>query len=326
MGVIEPLPGFDYRTTQQSRVYKFDRKYFMTMGISRTTINNIVHIDCNYLSRIETRRRLPAVRPEILACYPDAEPAVRELYTYLVQIFLPERYPTIFVQSWNSQTLENKITGDGLPFTCPRDILQALQLLNAHVDDDFLFTLPSKRTDGAEGEEFFLRALVWAFPNRSEPSKRIGRSMKALHVRVPKYAEKLDVSMDRYFSRLETGQVVVRSNWGVSIKASQTSSQLTDADYLSEPSGDVSIDKIFVRCELQTLFKLPASGARVLSIHEYVYPLQDIIDDGQAQAMLEAIDGLKKGNVPEIWNYKRASTWSDQVKKLLNEALAKEID
>lgn len=56
---------------------------------------------------------------------------------------------------------------------------------------------------------------------------------------------------------------------------------------------------------MQTLFKLPTSGARVLSIHEYVYPLHQIIDDGDASAMLEAIDGLKKGNVPEIWDYKR---------------------
>lgn len=112
--------------------------------------------------------------------------------------------------------MQNKITGDSLPLNCPVDISQALRLLNAHIDDDFLITLPSKRTDGEEGEEFFLHAFVWAFPNRTKPSERIGRSLKTVHARVPKYHKKLDVSMDRYFSRLETGQVVFRSNVSVS--------------------------------------------------------------------------------------------------------------
>jgi hypothetical protein len=58
---------------------------------------------------------------------------------------------------------------------------------------------------------------------------------------------------------------------------------------------------MFVRCELQTLFRLPASRALVLSIHEYVHPMQQIKDAGDGPALLEAIDGIRKGNVPEMW-------------------------
>lgn len=171
-----------------------------------------MHIDSDYPTRIETRRKLPADRPEVLACNPEAEFAVRELYTYLVQILLPQRYPTVFVTSQDQSRLSNMITGDSLPVNCPENSSEALRFLNAHVDDDFLITMPSKRTDGQEGEEFFLHAFIWAFPNRTDPSERIGRSLKTVHARVPKYDEKLDASMDRYFSRLETGQIVFRSN------------------------------------------------------------------------------------------------------------------
>lgn len=62
--------------------------------------------------------------------------------------------------------------------------------------------------------------------------------------------------------------------------------------------------QIYVRCELQTLFRLPVTGARIFTIHEYVYPLQQIKDEGLGPAMIEAIAGLKTGNVPEIWDYR----------------------
>lgn len=70
---------------------------------------------------------------------------------------------------------------------------------------------------------------------------------------------------------------------------------LADMDYFPQ---------VFVRSELQTLFALPETGARILSIHEYLYPLQEIKDEGNGPAMAAAIDGLKEGNVPSIWNYK----------------------
>lgn len=34
MGLITPLPDFNYKTVKPPRVYKFVPKYFMTMGLS----------------------------------------------------------------------------------------------------------------------------------------------------------------------------------------------------------------------------------------------------------------------------------------------------
>lgn len=64
---------------------------------------------------------------------------------------------------------------------------------------------------------------------------------------------------------------------------------------------------MFLRCELQTVFRLPRSRALVLSIHEYVYPMESVKEIGDGPALIEAIDGLKKGNVPDMWDYKRST-------------------
>lgn len=168
-----------------------------------------MHIDSSYLSRLAARRAVADKRPEVLACLPGAEPVVHELYTYLVHEWLPRRYPTIFKRSLNQNVLENEVTGEHLPLTPPLDGRKALEILNQNVDDDVLLMCPQSED---EGGGFALNALMWAFPNHSDPKKRLGGSLRDLHQRVPRYREKLELSMDRFFGKLEVGKVVCRSN------------------------------------------------------------------------------------------------------------------
>ncbi|KAH7024784.1 uncharacterized protein B0I36DRAFT_332031 [Microdochium trichocladiopsis] len=315
LGTITPLTDYDYLHAEPRRVYKFQPKFFMTMGLQSTDINHILHIDSDYLERLQARRNVAAIRPEVLACLPRGLPAVHEFYNYLVHQWLPGRYPTIFTLFPERQTLENTVTGEHLPLTPPADGRQTLEILNRNLDDDVLFMTP--RSDNEE-DGLALNALMWCFPNTSDPRQRLGGSLREVHQRVPGYKEKLGMSMDRYFRRLQVGRVVCRTNWAVSIKASQTESQLTDKDYRGSAPTEIDPAKIYLRCELQTLFRLPVSGARVFIIHEYVYPLQQIKDEGLGPAMIQSIDGLKEGNVPAIWDYKEAPKWAEAVKQFLS--------
>jgi hypothetical protein len=72
-----------------------------------------------------------------------------------------------------------------------------------------------------------------------------------------------------------------------------------------------------VRCELQTLFALPKTKGRILSLHLYLYPLKQIKDEGLGKELCQAIEGLKEGNVPAFWRYKRAPVWQEKVKEFL---------
>jgi hypothetical protein len=72
-----------------------------------------------------------------------------------------------------------------------------------------------------------------------------------------------------------------------------------------------------MRCELQILFTLPKSGGRILLVHLYLYSFQQIKDEGLAEKLCEATDGLKLRNVPAFWRYKRAPVWQKKVKEFL---------
>lgn len=145
----------------------------------------------------------------MIACLPVAEPAVFEFYTYIVQIWLPQRYPTIFTLSSEEQVLQNRVTGEALPLAHPVTGREALELLNRNLDDDFLFMMP---TGNEEGHGFLLQALIWAFPDHTDPAKRLGATLNDLHARVPGYREKLEGSLDRFFRKFESGRIICRSN------------------------------------------------------------------------------------------------------------------
>lgn len=71
--------------------------------------------------------------------------------------------------------------------------------------------------------------------------------------------------------------------------------------------------EVYVRCELQTLHRLPRTKAVVFAFHTYMYPLQDIKADGTGPDLIDAIAGLDQGNVPGMAKYKRRDDWGQQI-------------
>ncbi|KAF7196818.1 hypothetical protein HII31_01736 [Pseudocercospora fuligena] len=74
---------------------------------------------------------------------------------------------------------------------------------------------------------------------------------------------------------------------------------------------------MFLRAERQVLHRLPQSGAIVFCVRQYIYAIRNIKEEGSGEAFAEAIDGLKLGNAPDIYYYKRAAEWGDAVKRYL---------
>lgn len=79
----------------------------------------------------------------------------------------------------------------------------------------------------------------------------------------------------------------------------------------------VPCSQTFVRCERQTLHRLPKSLAVVFAFRTYLYPIQEIKDEGLGPDLADAIDGLQKGNAPGMHFYKRGVVWGEAVKKYL---------
>jgi hypothetical protein len=116
-------------------------------------------------------------------------------------------------------------------------------------------------------------------------------------------------------------QELISEKWAIATNASLWEDgeyHLYEGQEVSSDDADVDIVNCYIRCELQTLFALPKSGGRILSVHLYLYPLQQVKDEGLAGELLQAIDGLKEENAPGFWRYKRAPIWEEKIKAFLS--------
>lgn len=131
-----------------------------------------------------------------------------ELYIWLVGTYLPTRFPTLFTLT--STSLYNGATSLPLPLCPPADPIKTLEILGSNLDEDFLLLLPS-----SDGDGYVLKGYVTCFPAGFNTKEKFGLKLRDIHGPVPGYKEKIGLSMDRFFDRLEVGRVVLRSNWSI---------------------------------------------------------------------------------------------------------------
>ncbi|KAI9374682.1 hypothetical protein BJX61DRAFT_275241 [Aspergillus egyptiacus] len=193
---------------------------------------------------------------------------------------------------------------------------------------------------------YILQSYSTYYPAGFDTRTKLGRPLAEIHSPVPGYKAKLEKSMDRFFARIEVGKFVVRTNWSVmtpgnglfaafgglhdvssapgengvkngSAAAQQQSEKGKGKEKDEIPTDGFDGKDTYLRVERQTLHRLPKSKALVFAFHTYLYPLQDIKDEGLGEEMAAAIDGLKEGSVPAIHTYKRGPYWGEAVKAFL---------
>jgi hypothetical protein len=95
---------------------------------------------------------------------------------------------------------------------------------------------------------------------------------QAVHAPVPHYSAKLEKSMDRFFASLPIGKIVKRANWSISTNGDLfclKGNHMTEEELgLVEGKGEeeeVDLKKTVLRCERQTLHRLPRTGGLVFA-------------------------------------------------------------
>ncbi|PYH37144.1 proline-specific permease [Aspergillus neoniger CBS 115656] len=297
-------------------------------SIERATLSELIQIDKHYLTRITLRTTLiQDKRASVLGASPRSIPAVKELYSFLVNDYLPRRYSTIFQRvsittstSASAPTimLRNTVTGETIPSTPPTDAEEALAIIGRQVEEDFLLLLPPQPSslrddDKKEGtnKQMTLEAFIGCFPNGFNWAGKFRKSLASIHVPVPDYTTKLRASMDRYLERLKVGECVKRANWTVSVDGEL---HAASSMHLYEGEEVVELKELDVNT---MLFRLPISRAVVFVVRTYMYPLQDVKKEGNGPRLVEAIAGLKEGSSPGFHFYKRAAVWQRAVSEYL---------
>jgi hypothetical protein len=315
-------------------------------------MSELLQMDNTYISRIQLRRQIMDSHPEAtLACNPVGEQATFELYEWLVGTYLPRRFPTCYElvnvekvsgeitpaqqhQQGNEPThLLNNVTSEYIPLQATSP-LTALRTLGSHIDTDFLILLP-KQTEGDEENEpqlaYHLEAFSTTFPSGFSTLSKLGLPLSAIHTPVPQYARKIGKSMDRFFARLEVGKLVRRANWtitttpelfvesGTHFHGFDEMSPAEQEVCIAEQRRELDVGEMRLRCERQTLMRLPTTGALVFAFKTYLTSLEEVKDEGNGEALAEATEGFLKGSVPEMDTYKRAVIWGDLVRDFLRD-------
>ncbi|RAH45023.1 heme-dependent oxidative N-demethylase family protein [Aspergillus brunneoviolaceus CBS 621.78] len=379
---IEPLHSFDWETTEPLQFRPFKAKYHLTMALSNLDFSTLIPIDKTYRSRLAYRQSLLSKYPSVVVgVTPTAETegslahsAVRELYEFVLGVYLPTRYPGVFdlIDSPGSSSrsssslgpesstsdekeegglaeptattekkpkyLLNRITNHSIPTKCPTSAREALTTLGTVVDEDFLILLPTSQVGPpygdeekkAEEDEYTLQAYTTFYPAGFDTREKLGCTLSAIHDPVPRYKEKLEKSMDRFFARLEVGRFVQRVNWSVTTgtelfaafggihgDTTNDGGEKGGKDDGVMASDELNVDDTFLRCERQTLHRLPETKTLVFTFHTYTYPVRTVKEEGLGEELAQAIDGLKGGSVPEMWWYKRGAVWGEAVKAYL---------
>ncbi|TGO08025.1 hypothetical protein BTUL_0230g00070 [Botrytis tulipae] len=270
-------------------------------------------MDQTYLDRLAARTNVIREHtPKVLQALPSSHAAIQEFYTYLTANYLPTRFPTVY--SLHPTYLLNKVTGNHMSLT-PSSPIEALRTLGTNIDSDYLILVPS-----LDGDGYVLGGFIACFPAGFDTQALLGKKIRDIHKPVPKYKEKLETSMYRSFDRLEVGKIIKRVNeqWSITTHSRlyvASGNHLYEDEEAKEEEFDVKDANL--RCERQLIHRLPQTKALVFSIRTYLTPITQIKEEGLGEELAEAIDGLKKGNVPEIHYYKKGVIWGEKVKEYL---------
>lgn len=314
MSSVEPMTNFQWEEKEPLKFRPFKPRYHITMALQNSPPSELIVMDCNYKDHILDRRQLMKQHPSIVVgAIPQGKAAVQELYTYLMSDYLPKRYPTMFSLSDDGKTFRNQVMETSFPTLPPDDPIEALRTLGETIEDD-VFLL--HETDKGHRSV----AYVCCYCSGFDPSKKLDKLLDEIHAPVPSY-DKIGPSMERFFSRVKVGKNAKRVNWSVvdspilfNCKGNHVHGD--DIESVIEDE-DIDISQARIRVELQTVSRLPETGALAFSFKTHLYTLEEIKAEGLGDQLADAIDGLGQGNAPGMWTYKGAIRWGKKVKEYL---------
>ncbi|KAJ5287632.1 hypothetical protein N7478_003318 [Penicillium angulare] len=345
---IKPLMDFDWQNTEplQLRSFQGKHKYNLTMvstsllhdqqccanapqAIENLDPSEMIPMDKTYKDRLALRQKILKEHHDIAVAVnesatadPRTDSAVSELYLFILGKYLPGRYPSMFKLHPSTKEkpehFENLVTGASWPIKVSAEMstIHALEILAQTVDEEFLILLPDLSSPNQP--KYILQAYATCFPSGFNTRQKLGLRLADIHGPVPKYAEKLERSMDRFFAKIEVGRVVKRVNWSINTEGTGLFHAFdSEKEVQTIKPGELNVNQTFLRSERQTLHRLPHSKALIFAFHTYLYPLQEIKDEGLGEELAVAIEGLNKGNVPGIYEYKDGDYWGEATKHFL---------
>ncbi|KAL4872450.1 hypothetical protein BDV12DRAFT_193540 [Aspergillus spectabilis] len=294
-----PLPRtyheFDIERALPRPYRPFRWAYHQTMSLTKLEPDWWLELENTYRKRIAQRKELFAKhRNCVLGSLLGSELACKELMEMVLQ-FICARYPQYF-SLVDNRILKNKILGT------EQDIRSKhpLEIIIDNVPEDFGIMLRDDKTGN-----YFLRAGVVCSALGWNVASKIGLQLHQIHDPIPDYKEKMQFSMDRFFTKMPADKPIQRGSWGLEI-----------GQPLYMPPGDpheklrafqdpnLKLEDCNLRVDWQTLRRLPLSGAVVFNFKALFTPVSEFRDEPCVPALVAKI--MKEGK-ENLIKYK--ATW-----------------
>lgn len=244
------------------------------MGIEPLDMDDWIEIDIFYDEEMALRREILETRKGVaIVSTPEATEANWEVLEMLAE-FLPRRFPTRFRR--DGAVLHNLTTGE-CHHVDQDPALDPLEIISKLIQEDICVM---QKVDGT------LRLVSGAvlFPQRWHLMQKVGMDMPSIHLPVPFFADVIGSAVNHFMEKLKVDKPVWRVNWALDDDPTLFQ-PLTEEDIYAalqgkvqdqfdggDESGDVG-SRLFMRCERETLVRLPRTGAILFTIRTYVRPL-----------------------------------------------------
>ena len=262
-------------------------KHRLTMGLMPLRLSDWIEVDGKFEDELAQKNILLAERPaEVVATRLGSEAAQQEVLQLLVE----------HLSEYHGNLLRRE--GEKLILPTIGQIHDMAEWRSAPIDlagrlaqEDFCLMAPGK-------EGYTLEAASLCFPSRWRLADKIGHPMGLIHAPVPGYREKLERPVGRFFDYLDASRPVWRVNWSLNDDPSlfQPVRRLE-----SEPDEAITTNnagqRIFLRCERQTIRRLPVTGWVLFTIKTHVDPLSSLAGRPDiAEALAGSIRSLPDGS------------------------------
>lgn len=215
---------------------------------------------------LAARAAVFAAEPDCVQVLPEAEAAVEEVAALLERRHDDGREERVVSMS---ATLRTAATG---------------------VWEDLCILTP----DPATGQ-YRLTAAALAFPTDWHLAEKLGNALTPIHAPIHGYAEQLAAGVDHFFATLQPGAIFGRTNWFVVASDAWRYLPLDapETRFAHVTEGNAG-ETLFVRCERQTLRRLPRSGAVLFTIGIHVEPL-DRLSSAAVARVAQSVAGVGSG-------------------------------
>ena len=231
----------------------------MTIGLRPLALADWIDDGADFAAQLRERATLLRERADVVCALPGSQAAQRELLALLIvhlRVHFAQAYA--FSAPGKSARVTVKATGQSVSLADDQADDAALRGAAQLVPEDLCLL------QADESGSYRLRAAALCFPTRWRLADKLGQPLLDIHAAVPGYAREIGAAADRVLRSLDAARPLWRHNWS-----------LLDSPVLHQPArielqralepADFGA-RLWMRCERQTLRRLPQSGAVLFTI------------------------------------------------------------